>query len=330
MKDGFYMGYDAAGLESWEVLDQARILLNDGWFNAGYQLIALGRIAREQREEMILAAAKLRSTGFQIGVSVGAGVSAGEMEQEIQAFGARMVTIEHAGDRKQTETLAAAVRPGVRTGIRVPEGDLCWAAEAADTVILDVMKPESDFFEVTRNELDSCRDGDTDTGKSAANLRAACLKDGGRILPGNVVTRFDYFRNEAIFLQMCMLGGPLMLEGDLADITPEMADLACDERVIHAAGCGAGRVLRYYDPWHVLLGKADGEKYAYALMLNRCHGDQPTNLLPADLGWNGRFAVRLWPEDELAGACLETYEAHVETSDHPQTPCCRLLRAERL
>ena len=330
MKNGFYMGYDACGLHPAEVAEQARILLDDGWFSAGYQLVELGHVNPEQRDEIIQTAVRLSRIGFQIGIRTGAEASPEEMQTEVKAFNARMITIEHKGDRKKTEALVSAVPPGIRIGIAVAEEELAWAATLADTVVLNVMKPESDFFEITRNELDSCRDGDTDSTRSAANLRTDCLKPGGRILAGNLVTRFDTYRNEAVFLQMCMLGHPLMLQGDLSRITLELAETLCDERLIHLAGCCAGRVLRYYDPWHVLLGKADGDKYAYALILNRCHGDQPTNLLPADLGWEGRFAVRLWPEDELAGASLETYETHVETSDHPQTPCCRLLRVEKL
>ena len=49
-----------------------------------------------------------------------------------------------------------------------------------------------------------------------------------------------------------------------------------------------------------------------------------------NLGWDCRFRLSSWPQDTLLGANLETFEAHVETSDHPQTPCCKLCRLEKI
>ena len=330
MKNGFYMGYDASGLTPQQILCQAQALLDEGWYAAGYQTVEVG--VRNAEELCLLkeTAENLRTVGFRVGVEAGGECTAEEIAAMISALGAQRVTLCHAGDNAHTEDMLRSLPKGVSVSLRVEEKDLAWAAQAADTVILESSTLTGDFFEVTRNQLDSCRDGDTDTAKSTANLRNACLKEGGRIALGPLPLRFDYYRNEAIFLQLCMLGCPLILKGDVRAVPKRFADLAQNPEVIHVASCVPGCVLRYYDPWHILMGKPDGEKYAYALLLNRCHGDQPTDLKPADLGWEGRFRIVLWPENVLAGAMLESYEIHLETSDHPQTPCCRLVRAERL
>ena len=156
------------------------------------------------------------------------------------------------------------------------------------------------------------------------------MGEGGAWRAGNLPLRFDSYRNEAIFAQYCMLGCPLVLEGDLAALPGMTLRLLRQEAMIDMARRGAGRVARYYDPWHVLLVKRIGEGAAFAMILNRCHGDQPTNLLPEDLGFGGRFSLRQLPKYRLVGANLETFEAHLETSDHPETPCCAVYFAEQI
>ena len=327
MKNDFYMGYDASALKEQELLAQAENLLNLGFYSAGYDVLRLGDAGRFENAEAL--GAKLRSVGFKLDIAIPCAASAEEAEALVKLWQPAMVTLTGAADHEKAEKLMESLN-GVRIAVRVEEKDLAWAAEKADVAELDVLTETGDYFDVTRHQLDSCREGDVDTEKSDANLRARAMKDGGVWYPGTLPCRFDYYRNEAIFINMCVLGCPLVLCGDVEKLPAAYAALVKNEKLIRMASLGVGHVARYYDPWHSLLAKAETEKTGFALILNRCHGDQPTNILPADLGWDCRFRLMSWPEGELLGANLETFEAHVETSDHPQTPCCRLYRLEQL
>ena len=327
MKKGFYMGYDAATANEGQLKRQARYLLDTGLFGAGYRVLRLGDIGRF--EKIGALAASLRALGFQLDVTVKGDVRPQQAAEMLETVGAGMVTLAPGENREGAMELAKALAGRARIAVAVKD-DMAWAAPLADVVDLDCIREDDDFFEITRNRLDSCRDGDTDAARSAANLRAQMMGEGGAWHAGNLPLRFDAFRNEAIFAQFCMLGCPLVLSGDIGALPGATLSLLRNEALIDLARRGQGRVARYYDPWHVLLVKQAGEGSAFAMILNRCHGDQPTNLLPGDMGWEGRFSLRQLPEYKLVGANLEAFEAHLETSDHPETPCCGVYYAERI
>lgn len=325
MKQGFYMGYDASALGEEQLKRQARCLLDSGLYGAGYRVLRLGDVERFEQVGRLTAA--LRALGFQLDITVEEDMRPQQAAELLEAVGARMVTIAPAENRERARELAGALAGRVRIAVAVKNGET-WAAPFADVVDLDCVSEEDDFFEITRNRLDSCRDGDTDPARSEANLRTRAMGEGGAWHAGNLPLRFDPFRNEAIFAQYCMLGCPLVLSGDIGALPEATLSLLREEALIDVARRGQGRVARYYDPWHVLLVKRIGEGRAFAMILNRCHGDQPTNLLPGDLGWEGRFSLRQLPDYRLVGANLETFEAHLETSDHPETPCCAVYYAQ--
>ena len=322
------MGYDASALSEAELLRQARLLLDTGLYRAGYRVLRLGDTGRFVAPEAI--AASLRSQGFQLDLTFAAATAPEEARRRLEALGAQMATIVAVGDRDAARRLADALPAGTRIAVSDGKG-LSWAADFANVVDLNNISAGDDFFEITRNRLDSCRDGDTDVSRSEANLRNTAIgKNGGAWCPGNLPLRFDACRNEAIFAQYCMLGCPLVLDGDIAGYSVEKLALLRRDALIDIARRGCGRVARYYDPWHVLLVKPLDSRRGYVMILNRCHGKQPTNFLPGDMGWTGRFSLRQLPENTLVGANLETFEVHVETSDHPETPCCRIYLAELL
>ena len=322
MKKGFYMGYDAGCLKEAEIREQAALLLNRGLYTAGYRTLRLGRIGEEQRFDNLSALARdLRAMGFELDATV----CCREEAKRAEELDVQMITLADMDDA-EAETVAQEIGGHVRVAIAAPREKLNWAAKLADVVILDVIPPYADFFELTRNQLDSCRDGDTDVAQSEANLRADSMEAGGAYQPGNLPLWFDHHRNEAVFIQMCMLGCPLVLAGNIAQYARQDVDLISNARLLQVARSGLGRTIRYYDPWHVLLGKSAGGDGVYRMILNRCHGDSPTDIFPDDLGWEGRFCIREWPEDQLVGVNLERFAVHVETSDHPETPCCRLYR----
>lgn len=322
MKKGFYMGYDAGCLKEAEIREQAALLLNRGLYTAGYRTLRLGRIGAAGRFDDIADLVRdLRAMGFELDVTV----CSHEEAKRAENLRVQMITLADMDDA-EAEVVAEEIGGRVRVAIATGREKLSRAAKLADVVILDIIPKYEDFFELTRNQLDSCRDGDTDIDKSEANLRADAMEEGGTYQPGNVPMWFDHRRNEAVFIQMCMLGCPLVLEGNIALYAQPDVDLISNARLLQVARSGLGRTIRYYDPWHVMLGKSAGPRGVYRMILNRCHGDTRTDILPADLGWEGRFAIREWPEDQLVGANLEHFAVHVETSDHPETPCCRLYQ----
>ena len=102
--------------------------------------------------------------------------------------------------------------------------------------------------------------------------------------------------NATVFTRYRVLGCPSVLPGDLGDLPVATLRLLTDPAMIDLARRGLGRVARCHDPWHV---KRVGEGAAFAMILNRWQGDQPANLLPEDVGWQGRFSLR------AACACLK-------------------------
>lgn len=329
MQKGFYLGYDASNLGETEIRHQADLLLEKGLYTAGYRVLRLGSIEDKRFTNPAKLTSDLRSQGFQLDIMVNSHTTLENVQGLVDEYGTQMLTIGDSEDKENTRKLAQAFAGRVRIAVCVPRNALDWAAEFANVVILDALTQDADYFEITRNQLDSCRDGDMETARSEANLRARAMAASGVYQVGNLPLKFDYYRNEAIFIQCCMLGCPLILQGDIAAMPDATVNLVRNTRLIRIASLGLGKTARYYDPWHVLLTKRAGENQGYAMVLNRCHGDCPTNILAADLGCNGRF--RLWDvmEDRLIGANLEIFEVHVETSDHPETPCCRLYFLEQ-
>ena len=321
MKKGFYMGYDARGLSDKEIMRQAKLLLDGGYYRAGYRTLRL-------YEGSGKAANALHAMGFKLDVTIDADTPDEEAIELVSKLGAQGVTIQNVVDKAEVEQLVSALGAGVRVSLCVPQADMAWAAQLADVAELNAITDDADFFEITRNQLDSCREGDTDAARSDANLRADAMPQGAAYAVGALSLRFDEERNRAIFAQMCMLGCPLVLRGDVSDYPEHLARLVRDDKLIRIAASGLGRTVRYYDPWHVLLGKPCGDAW-WMLVLNRCHGDTFTDITPADMGWDSRFAMWDCMSGEMIGESLEKFEVHVETSDHPQTPCCKLYRVEK-
>ena len=330
MESGFFMGYDASWLDESEILRQTRLLLDTGLYSAGYRLIRLGEIRGKSIRDARQLAAMLHARGFQLDVTLRPSDDAEIAATLADTLGARMITLPETMTAESRDAIAAALAGKARIAVCAKPEDFERAAKVADVVELHTISETDDFFEITRNRLDSCRDGDTDASASDANLRNGALRPGGAWQPGNLPLRFDAYRNEAVFTQYCMQGCPLVLEGDIAQLPAATLTLLQNAKLIALAGRGPGCVTRYYDPWHVLLTKPLSNRSACAMILNRCHGDRPTDILPADFDWECRFSIRELLSDQLVGANLGGFEVHVETSDHPETPCCRLYYVEKL
>lgn len=316
MKNGFYMGYDARLLSASDIKHAADTLLDDGFYSAGYNTLILGDILRLNQDETYFLS--LKNRGFRISVDA----TKDNVGAILNLTHADMVCSDDAD-------LLKGLPENVVTAHYTNDNDLLQGGACSDISVLNVIAEADDFFEITRNRLDSCLPEDISKEHSLANRRAHAVGDGG-YQPGNISICFDYYRNEAIFLQMCILGCPLILQGDVQKYPESLRALLKNPRIIDMARRGKGGVARYYDPWHELLSKEISPKRHFALVLNRCHGDQPTDIRPEDFGFSGRFRIEEYPAGTLAGADLESFHVHVETSDHPQTPCCKLYLVEEL
>ena len=331
---GFYMGYDAEKLTGEELLQEAKKVVDTGLQAAGFRTMRLGNVERfgECAPELI---AKLRRMGFQSDVLVKATDFAdiADATAKLGALNMQAITLDAIPETDKTTALAKAIREAnakLRIVVRVAgQDDIAWATEIADVVELPAVEETKDYFEITRHCFDSCRDGDVDIAKADANLRADMLKGHTRYQVGTLPLWFDDERNLAILSQAAMLGCPLVIE-QVGEMTDRLIETLKDPLFAEIASLSVGRVVRYYDPWHVLMGKKLSDSSWYMLILNRCHGDCPTDILPADLGWSERFAVTDLLEGKLLCECVSHFEVHVETSDHPSTPCCAIYQIDRV
>lgn len=327
---GFYMGYDASKLPKCEVLAQVHLLLDKGLFSAGYTLVRLGDVSRFGNDVQTLVA-KTQQLGFQIGITVKVTdkTSADCVYQQVSAVNANMVTLE--GEKATLEVILPELREKSggkkRIAVAVADtADLAWAAPLADVVELPGIPEDADYFTITRHRLDSCNEQELSIELSDANIRASYMQGNGRYQIGSLPVWFDHERNAAIFAQEAMLGCPFVIEGDIATMTDKTLALLKHSTYAKIAAQGVGRVVRYYDPWHVLMSKPIGDQGWYMIILNRCHGDGFTDILKKDIDWNGRFSVTDALTGKLLAAIVRHWEAHVETSDHPSTPCCEVYK----
>ena len=165
------MCYDASCLDEKEISRQADLLLDTGLYNAGYQVIRLGRPDGRFSDIGAFSGA-LKSRGFSTDITLDNSISVEEAESLIRRTGAQMITVDAGADHEAAERLIGAAGKNIRVAVKASKDDLAWASGIADVVIIDSITDDADFFEITRNQLDSCRDGDTDPKASEANLRA--------------------------------------------------------------------------------------------------------------------------------------------------------------
>lgn len=319
--NGFYMGFDAGSYPLAKIDDLAKKLISSGLYAAGYQTIRLGKRGEEDKEALIGLCRQLQALGFQIDITLckDSVALAGEV-------GAQMVTFI-AGERDAVCEAAAAARDaGVRrVCVRTDdETDLDWAAKIADVVELSVISAGDDFFDITRDRMDSCRDGDVDIERSTANLRRGKLLPGGRYQLGALPIRFDDERNYAILCAYAVLGCPLVIANDPDELSAATLEHLKSQKTIEVAAAGVGGVIRYHDPWHVLFGKMKDEKSGWMLIFNRCHGDKPGDIVAQDFGWDTSFELLSVRTGELAAQKVRRFDAYVESSDYPLNPCCQL------
>lgn len=319
--NGFYMGFDASGYLLENMSDLARTLVSSGLYAAGYQTIRLGERNAETTDKLLGVCNRLRALGFQIDITL-----CRENMGLAQEIGASMVTL-YAEPREDVQCAVEAARDvGIqRVCIKTTdEADLDWAAKIADVVELMVISARDDFFDITRDRMDSCRDGDVDIEKATANLRKGKLLPGGSYQLGAMPIRFDDERNYAIFCAYAVLGCPLVIDIDPRELSQKTLNLLKCSKTIEAAAAGVGGVIRYYDPWHVLFGKMKDEKSGWMLIFNRCHGDKPGDILAHDFGWDTSFELFNVRTGALEAQKVTRFDAYVESSDYPLNPCCQL------
>lgn len=320
--NGFYMGYDVSKLSLSRLHAAVQRLFISGLYAAGYQTLRLGDRSDCEPDEFAAMADSLRARGFDLDLTVG---SCAET-QMLKRIRARMATVV-VKDKAQAEMLVQEIRKlDIRRLCLVidDEADFAWAAKLADVVDLRNISAHDDFYDITRHRLDSCFDDDADPEHSITLARKNALEEGGRYHFGSMPLHFDDERNIAIYFMHAMLGCALVIDADLSVLSEKVIDVLKGREVIEAAMEGVGQVIRYYDPWHVAVGKNITPEMRYLLLLNRCHGDRQCWITFRELGWNQKF----WSVRNLRTGVVDsskTYQGftvNLETSDHPLTPCC--------
>lgn len=191
-----------------------------------------------------------------------------------------------------------------------------------------------DFYDFTRNVLDSC----LGTGAQDCNDYPSASRERAKIAEATktycipallpCIESFDKERLRAILSMYAILKAPLFLTTLPEEMTEEQSDMLLNaewRRILKDEG-PTGSALRYYDPWHGLFKRESADGKTWMLILNRCHGDVPTDIRSADLGLaeNTDFVMHDVYENVAVESKEGIFDIHVETSDHPENPCCRL------
>ena len=321
--NGFYLGCDVSGLSTKEIDRTVEGLFRTGLYAAGYGTLRLG----ERSETDIPALEVLRARGFALDLTVTDEASAA-LAGKVHADAATVC----GKDRAKAEVLIKTLREAQvrRICLKIQDdADFAWAAGLADVVDIRNIGPEDDYFTVTRHRMDSCRDGDTDKERSLTKARRDALQPGGRYQFGTLPMEYDEERNLAILFMAAVLGTPLVVGPNPDSVTPGVLDALKNRELIMAAKRGVGKVVRYYDPWHMLLGKEKDAQSRWMLIINRCHGDSFTDVTLEDLGWDEPFMATDVRTGRLLAQSVRQYSIYVETSDHPGTPCGNLILAEK-
>ena len=326
----FYMGVDASEWDACTVAKEAKTLLNNGLFDAGYRTILLGENFEEKTDVMN----ELVKEIFESGITVNAN---GLTEEKLAAVRrvpslkvVRIVGSDDVDTLKKAAEAIKAVNGRAMTEVQATKDNAEEVAKFADIVYY---APRTDipvdYFAVARHQIDSCYDEDTLLEHSDSVIRANLAKGGKRYAIMPLPQKFNFFKNQSLYFVWVVLGVPIVLGTKPSELEARTVELLKDEEIIAYASADGemGKVVYYYSPWHALFGRDFGTKQLM-LCLNRCHGDSPMNILPDRDFANKKpdpFSVYDLYEKKTLAYRAGHFEIYVETSDHPLNPNARLL-----
>lgn len=328
----FYMGVECSGWNSKKLEAEAETLLRTGLFAAGYRTLFYGGDYCDKAE----INKKLAQLGFGAGISF-------DIRRDDETEFHRLISeagnincIRFTGIMNQKD-LEKALKLRSCFGefrFEVEVDEHLMGQEKTEYTENIYIKPmegiEHSFLETTRHLLDSCIDEGTTAEAALSTVRARKMA-GQRLyslLPMEL--KFDHYANQALYANYLILGCPLVLGTSPSGLTEKTVSMLCDGFLRSLTGMEKmqGEVAHYYDPWHVLYKRRLNEQELLLLALNRCHGDTPMDIIPKrdfpEMNMES-FSVYDCLEGRLCAEKTSFFSFYAETSDHPGTPCCRLL-----
>lgn len=327
----FYMGVDASLWDADTLAYEAAELVNTGLFEVGYRTILLGADYEDKLDVM----RKLANSCFEAGVTVDAASVDDDRIAELKKVPSlRIVRLNGTADVAVLKTAAEKLRAANgRVKIQI-EATAENAKELAETADLLYYAPPAgraiEYFNITRHFLDSCHEKEhkLELDYSDSVIRAGIAGD-KRYECLSMPLHFNYYKNQAIYFNYVVLGTPLVLGTKPSELSADTIELLLDDEIVSYASCSApmGKVVNYFDPWHVLYERPLGGNRHLMCVMNRCHGDAPMNILPdRDLGGSPKpFSVYDLDEKRLLASGCNHFEIYVETTDRPLTPSAKLL-----
>lgn len=326
----FYMGVDASNWDAETLAYEAAELVRTGLFDVGYKTFLLGT----EYEDKIPVMKELVNSCFDAGITLDATTVDDEKVASLKQLPViRIIRLNGTDDvatlKAAAEKLKAAYE---RTWIQV-EVNAENAKEVIEFADLLYYPPLEgypiDYFMITRHFLDSCYDEDIELEHSDSIIRAGIVGADKRYECLPMPLHFNYYKNQALYFNYVVLGTPLVLGTKPSELGEDTIDLLLDEEIIALASSSApmGKIVHYYDPWHVLYGRDLGGTRHLMCIVNRCHGDAAVNILSKrDFASNPyHFSAYDLAEKKIQVCSSSHFEIYVETSDHPLTPSARLL-----
>lgn len=332
------MGYDGSASNSiQEILQNVTLMKNKGLIKAGYKVIIFPCALIEDMESVSW---QVLSLGGIPGLSLGV-QDRGRIRRAVSA-GYSFFKLIGRNDQKELAELAAEIReiaPDAIISTVSSEDDAKNASSYADIFIADDQSNEIDFYEITRNQYDSCFgscSNEFNLENSLSRRRARLVAETDMLCQLGLFPlseTLDFERMRAIICLLAIMKSPIFLQGNLAAhdaltlsllTSPEILDILTDLS-------NPGSASRYYDPWHVLFSRdlADGQQLTF--ILNRCHGNTSTVIISEDLRLPTGTAFDLYDifEHKLVQVPSGVFDILVSTSDQADTPCCKLYRTVR-
>lgn len=332
----FYMGVDASNWDAETLAYEAAELMNTGLFEIGYKTILLG----SDYEDKLTVMRKLSTSCFESGITLDATKVDDDKVATIRRIPAlRIIRLNGTDDvavlKAAVEKIRGAKMWGVKIQIEataenakevIEFADLLYYAPPANMVV--------DYFTITRHFLDCCLEHEhqSEVEYSDSVIRANVVGAEKRYECLPMQLHFNYYKNQAIYFNYVVLGTPMVLGTKPSELSEDTLELLLDREILSLASSNVpmGKIVHYYDPWHVLYGRDLGGNRHLLCIVNRCHGDGVTDVQPdRDFGGNPKpFSLYDLAEKRLEVAAGHHYEVLVETSDHPLTPSAKLMLIE--
>lgn len=345
LADGAFIYRQAMALKNKGLLELGYeyIILQHGWYGgADYNGVISADMGRYP--DIAGLAAALKKMGFKPGIHISdpegmLGIEGESLKRNLgricNEWEFEYISFSHIKDEKLGREMVEAIREFGRPVLVnvVEENPQPWVIELADqwTFYEDL---DLDFYDLTRTTLDNVvvdKSEKMDVELSITSYRAKEVPSGHYYNVGYlpIGAQLDYYRDQAIFSEYCIFSCPLILSMDMESISEQTLSIITNRSAIAINQDSAGKVgsaARYYDPWHCLYRKELADGSFCFVILNRCHGDTPTSIEAEDIPLPGDMCYQvydLWEHRQM-GTYSDSYSVQVQTSDVPETPCCRM------